>query len=81
MGGSLLAKSVTPSRIVENFDIFDFELQDEDMKVMDDLNIGWRHLIFLESSMHPDYPFKDSIPSGYKLRKPAGGDPHLVGSE
>ena len=77
MGGSMLAKSVTPSRIEENFKIFDFSLEEEDLKMIDDLNIGWRHLVFLESTMHPDYPFKDSIPYGCKLVKP-GSLPNVV---
>jgi hypothetical protein len=25
---------------------------------MDGLNVGWRHLLWAETSMHPDYPFK-----------------------
>ena len=80
MGGSMLAKSVTPPRIEENYNIFDFVLSTEDMKIMDDLNIGWRHLVFLESIMHPDFPFKECIPYGYKLGKP-GTEPTFVGSK
>ena len=77
MGGSMLAKSVTPSRIEENYKIFDFSLTTDDMHVVDDLNVGWRHIVFWESIMHPDYPFKDSIPFGCKLVKP-GCKPNIV---
>ena len=80
MGGSMLAKSVTPSRIEENYSIFDFSLKTEDMKLIDDLNIGWRHIVFLESIMHPDYPFKECIHFGCKLLKP-GTEPTCVGSK
>ena len=33
MGGSMVCKSVTPSRVEENFKIWDFKLDDGDMKV------------------------------------------------
>ena len=28
------------------------------MKKFDEMNVGWRHLLWAECSMHPDYPFK-----------------------
>jgi hypothetical protein len=39
------------------------------MKKMDNLNIGWRHLLVAEVSNHPDYPFKDELPYNYVLPK------------
>jgi len=73
LGGALVCKSVTPSRIQENFKIWDFSLSTEDMDVIDKLNIGWRHLLWAETSMHPDYPFKDNLPWDYKVEKPGVG--------
>jgi hypothetical protein len=43
------------------------------MKSMDDLNVGWRHLMWAETSNHPDYPFKSELPHGYVLGKPGKG--------
>ena len=73
MGGCMVAKSVTPSRIQSNFDIWDFQLSPEDMKHFNDLNVGWRHLIWAETSAHPDYPFKDDLPYNLALPKPGVG--------
>lgn len=38
----VIPKSVTPSRIVENADIYDFSLAAEEMKAIDNLNQDWR---------------------------------------
>lgn len=38
-----LPKSITPSRIEENFDVFDFQLSDEDMQIIDSLNYNHRY--------------------------------------
>ena len=69
MDGCLVAKSATPSRIESNFNVWDFTLSTEDMKCLDDLNIGWRHLLVPQLSCHQDYPFKDYLPYGYILEK------------
>jgi len=68
-GTSVVSKSVTPSRIESNIQIFDFELSAEDMQGFDALNCGWRHLHWRETSHHPDYPFFDELPYGYELEK------------
>eukprot|EP00467_Chlorarachnion_reptans_P020004 CAMPEP_0114538052 /NCGR_PEP_ID=MMETSP0109-20121206/29925_1 /TAXON_ID=29199 /ORGANISM="Chlorarachnion reptans, Strain CCCM449" /LENGTH=344 /DNA_ID=CAMNT_0001722021 /DNA_START=146 /DNA_END=1180 /DNA_ORIENTATION=+ len=68
-GISVVSKTTTPKRVVSNFDIWDWELSEEDMKSFDQLNCGWRHLLWGEVSHHPDYPFKDELPYGYVLEK------------
>uniref|UniRef100_F1L674 Alcohol dehydrogenase NADP+ A n=1 Tax=Ascaris suum TaxID=6253 RepID=F1L674_ASCSU len=58
-GLAIIPKSVHESRIKENFDIFDFELTDEEMKELND--IKHRQRLFLQDFMegHPEDPFKD----------------------
>jgi len=41
-GVVVIPKSVTPSRIRENIDIFDFELSSEDLKAIDEVNCNLR---------------------------------------
>jgi hypothetical protein len=48
-------------------------LDDEEMRAMSDLNVGWRHLIWAETSMHPDYPYKEDLPWDYKVLQPGKG--------
>ena len=52
---------MTPARIEDNFNIWDFSLTAEDMKEFEEMNVGWRHLLWAETSMHPDYPFKVTL--------------------
>ncbi|KAL3276561.1 hypothetical protein HHI36_011935 [Cryptolaemus montrouzieri] len=45
----VIPKSVTKSRIKENFDIWDFELKDEDMKLIDSFDCNGRICPFLDA--------------------------------
>ena len=42
LGNVVIPKSVTPSRIEENFDVFDFSLDHDDMAAIGALNAGQR---------------------------------------
>ncbi|XP_069822783.1 aldo-keto reductase family 1 member C1-like [Dendropsophus ebraccatus] len=54
-----LAKSFSPERIKQNFQVFDFELSDEDMKALDGANKNFRYLTLDSWKEHPKYPFHD----------------------
>uniref|UniRef100_A0A672T0T4 Aldo-keto reductase family 1, member A1a (aldehyde reductase) n=1 Tax=Sinocyclocheilus grahami TaxID=75366 RepID=A0A672T0T4_SINGR len=64
-----IPKSVTPSRIKQNIEVFDFKLSDEDMKVIESFNKNERLIIptimkdgqkVWRDAKHPHFPFSDS---------------------
>uniref|UniRef100_A0A8C5GR95 alcohol dehydrogenase (NADP(+)) n=1 Tax=Gouania willdenowi TaxID=441366 RepID=A0A8C5GR95_GOUWI len=54
-----IPKSITPQRIQENFQVFDFELTDEEMKTIKQFNRNYRFSPFQWAKNHKDYPFND----------------------
>ncbi|CAD5232123.1 unnamed protein product [Bursaphelenchus xylophilus] len=60
-GISVIPKSVTESRIKENIDIFDFEIQQKDQDRLLNLNENKRLLVFDFAFGHPNYSFNDEF--------------------
>lgn len=59
----VIPKSSNPTRIQQNISIFDFELSEEDMRKLNDLDQGEKGRIFnflfwKGVEKHPEYPFK-----------------------
>nr|XP_039249299.1 aldo-keto reductase family 1 member B1-like [Styela clava] len=59
-GVTVIPKSVTPSRIESNFDIFNFTLNEEDMDSILKSNRNWRALDLVWDKKHKYYPFRDN---------------------
>lgn len=55
---AVIPKSTKPNHILENTKIFDFTLDEEDMKALRSLNRGWKACILPGLESHPFYPFK-----------------------
>ena len=68
-GLALVSKSVNEKRIANNFEIFDWNIDEADMQQFETINYGWRHLHWRETSHHPDYPFPEELPYKYQLEK------------
>ncbi|XP_040201562.1 prostaglandin-E(2) 9-reductase-like isoform X2 [Rana temporaria] len=59
LGVVVLAKSFNPTRIKENFQVFDFNLPSEDMKELEALNRNYRYVEARQWINHPEFPFHD----------------------
>ncbi|XP_059508249.1 aldo-keto reductase family 1 member D1-like [Stegostoma tigrinum] len=55
----IIPKSFNPERIKQNFEIFDFSLTSEEMKMISALNRNERYVELLMWKDHPEYPFND----------------------
>uniref|UniRef100_A0A9J2PDV8 NADP-dependent oxidoreductase domain-containing protein n=1 Tax=Ascaris lumbricoides TaxID=6252 RepID=A0A9J2PDV8_ASCLU len=58
-GISTIPKSTNVDRVRENFNIFDFELNDDEMNSLSNVKTRTRLFVFDFFAKHPFYPFKD----------------------
>lgn len=63
-----IPKSITPSRILQNVQVFDFTFSPDEMKQLDALNKNWQYIVPMltvdgkrvpRDAGHPLYPFND----------------------
>ncbi|KAL6478909.1 hypothetical protein MHYP_G00123420 [Metynnis hypsauchen] len=54
---AVIPKGINSSQIQENIKVFDFSLDEEDMRVLKSLNRGWRGATFEDMKTHRFYPF------------------------
>jgi len=57
----VIPKSVTKSRIIGNFDVFDFELAPADLATIDEFDCNGRLVALAHLAHHPHYPFAEEF--------------------
>lgn len=62
LGVAPIPRSVNPKRLKENFDVFDYQLDADDMKKLKSVNVGEKARLYTMETIkgikdHPDYPF------------------------
>jgi len=57
---AVIPKSVTPSRITENMDVFDFKLDKDDMATLYAMNRNYRYMTSAYDSFHKHHPFREN---------------------
>jgi len=60
-GNVVIPKSVTKSRIVSNFDVFNFELSAADIAAIDAFDCNGRFVALTLVAHHPHYPFTEAF--------------------
>merc|ERR1711957_379486 len=87
-GVIVIPKSVTPARIAQNLDIFNFELDKEDVAAIAGVNRDWRGCVPLlevdgkwiqRDAKHKHYPFNDELPTVPMVKLSCGRSMPMVG--
>lgn len=59
LGNVVIAKSSNKDRIKSNIEIFDFKLDEDDLKELKSFGYTERVFPFLDDIKHPEYPFNE----------------------
>ncbi|XP_021378508.1 aldose reductase-like isoform X2 [Mizuhopecten yessoensis] len=60
-GYIVIPKSVSAARMTQNIELFDFELNDDEMKFIHGMNRNARCCLWADASHSPYYPFKEEV--------------------